>query len=1166
MAKIKFKFDPNQEHQLTAVDSVLRLFDKLPQGHSEFKLGDELVPNLPAEETFDEDILLANLNEIQRQNKLSENRRLDVDDGLVLESIGNESWRYPVFTIEMETGTGKTYVYLRTAYELRKRYGFRKFIVIVPSIAIYEGVIKSIEITREHFKSLYNNEHMNVIAYDSEQISKLRDFANSQFLQVMIMTMASFNRYSNNIYKRTEKLPGEKIPVQYVQETRPILILDESQNYVSQTSKEALRTLHPLLAIKYSATPGEKISESESNVMRYDNLLYRLTPVDAFKLNLVKRIQVYGVTEKDVINNELSMTLNRIYSDLTAEITLILNNKGQLIRRELRLKKDDDLGAKTRNELYKGFIIEEINRRDGKVIFSNGWSISLHDQHSLTPARQEIFRVQIEETVRQHLNRQAALLDKGIKVLSLFFIDRVASYIEEEGVVKKLFDIAFEKLKSGYSFFEKKKAEDVREAYFAKKKTKEGEVAFDTSGRNEEERKAEKEAFELIMKNKEQLLSIDEKVCFVFAHSALKEGWDNPNVFQICTLRDTVSEMRKRQEIGRGMRLCVNQDGDRISNSDINVLTVVANESYESFASGLQREYAEAGEAIPQKPSDARRAPAKRNNSLYKSPEFNAFWEKLIRTSKYALSIDTEQVVKDAIARFSKESVPPPQILIKRGKYVITHFEIKLISVSGMKAVIEIGTSDTLGQEETRKKEFSVRDDLAQVLREQRLRGYKIVNIVADKDEPRVEFADGPPLTKDEPRIFDTEEGQKVDSRTVLESAADYSIFNLIDRSSRETFLTRPTIIRIFSELSDGRKKEIFSNPEGFAGRFIFVIKEVVADHLAKNIRYTVDAMSKEDYDKEELFPPQRSTPQKELISASGKSLYDVVQIDSDVEKRFVENRLNVDPNVVLYFKFPPKFKINMPKIIGNYNPDWGIIRLSEDSQYKLELVRETKGFEMLKAAIGAGYENLRQVTNEKRKIICAGRHFKQLGISYRDITPEMVRWWEDATPEEDDLFVKRILDEIEESLKFDGGYLPVYSLAAACGKFREGHTISPEGWIKADIGRKLDADWFVSKVLGHSMEPRIPHNSYCVFRKYQGGPRGDLIVLAQHSSIADPESGGSYTVKRYKSEKMIDNVDSWKHGKIMLESLNPAYKTIIIPEDIADEFKVIAEFITVLP
>jgi type III restriction enzyme len=1166
MAKIKFKFDPNQEHQLTAVDSVLRLFDKLPQGHSEFKLGDELVPNLPAEETFDEDILLANLNEIQRQNKLSENRRLDVDDGLVLESIGNESWRYPVFTIEMETGTGKTYVYLRTAYELRKRYGFRKFIVIVPSIAIYEGVIKSIEITREHFKSLYNNEHMNVIAYDSEQISKLRDFANSQFLQVMIMTMASFNRYSNNIYKRTEKLPGEKIPVQYVQETRPILILDESQNYVSQTSKEALRTLHPLLAIKYSATPGEKISESESNVMRYDNLLYRLTPVDAFKLNLVKRIQVYGVTEKDVINNELSMTLNRIYSDLTAEITLILNNKGQLIRRELRLKKDDDLEAKTRNELYKGFIIEEINRRDGKVIFSNGWSISLHDQHSLTPARQEIFRVQIEETVRQHLNRQAALLDKGIKVLSLFFIDRVASYIEEEGVVKKLFDIAFEKLKSGYSFFEKKKAEDVREAYFAKKKTKEGEVAFDTSGRNEEERKAEKEAFELIMKNKEQLLSIDEKVCFVFAHSALKEGWDNPNVFQICTLRDTVSEMRKRQEIGRGMRLCVNQDGDRISNSDINVLTVVANESYESFASGLQREYAEAGEAIPQKPSDARRAPAKRNNSLYKSPEFNAFWEKLIRTSKYALSIDTEQVVKDAIARFSKESVPPPQILIKRGKYVITHFEIKLISVSGMKAVIEIGTSDTLGQEETRKKEFSVRDDLAQVLREQRLRGYKIVNIVADKDEPRVEFADGPPLTKDEPRIFDTEEGQKVDSRTVLESAADYSIFNLIDRSSRETFLTRPTIIRIFSELSDGRKKEIFSNPEGFAGRFIFVIKEVVADHLAKNIRYTVDAMSKEDYDKEELFPPQRSTPQKELISASGKSLYDVVQIDSDVEKRFVENRLNVDPNVVLYFKFPPKFKINMPKIIGNYNPDWGIIRLSEDSQYKLELVRETKGFEMLKAAIGAGYENLRQVTNEKRKIICAGRHFKQLGISYRDITPEMVRWWEDATPEEDDLFVKRILDEIEESLKFDGGYLPVYSLAAACGKFREGHTISPEGWIKADIGRKLDADWFVSKVLGHSMEPRIPHNSYCVFRKYQGGPRGDLIVLAQHSSIADPESGGSYTVKRYKSEKMIDNVDSWKHGKIMLESLNPAYKTIIIPEDIADEFKVIAEFITVLP
>jgi len=1165
MAKIKFKFEPNQEHQLAAIDSVIRLFDKLPQGHSEFKLGDELVPNLPSEEIFDEDILLANLNEVQRQNKLPENRRLDVDDGLVLESVGNESWRYPVFTVEMETGTGKTYAYLRTAYELRKRYGFRKFIVIVPSIAIYEGVLKAIEITREHFKSLYNNEHMNVIAYDSDQISKLRDFANSQFLQVMIMTMASFNRYSNNIYKRTEKLPGEKIPVQYVQETRPILILDESQNYVSPTSKEALRTLHPLLAIKYSATPGEKISEFESNIMRYDNLLYRLTPVDAFKLNLVKRIQVYGVTEKDVINNELSMTLNRIYSDLTAELTLIMSNRGQLIRRELRLKKDDNLEAKTRNELYKGFIIEEINRRDGKVIFTNGWSISLHDQHSLTPARREIFKVQIEETVRQHFERQAALLDKGIKVLSLFFIDRVASYIEEDGAVKQIFDTAFEKIKQGYPFFESKRAEDVREAYFAKKKTKEGDVVFDTSGRNEEERRAEKEAFELIMKNKEQLLSMDEKVCFVFAHSALKEGWDNPNVFQICTLRDTMSEMRKRQEIGRGMRLCVNQSGDRITDSDINVLTVVANESYESFASGLQKEYAEAGEAIPQNPSDARRAPAKRNNVLYKSLEFNAFWDKLIRTSKYAISIDTEQVVNDVIARFSKESVPPPQILIKRGKYVITHFEIKLISVSGKKAVIEVNISDTLGQEETRKKEFSVGEDLSQILREQRLRGYKIVDIIADKDEPRVEFSEGQSLTKGEPRVFDTEEGQKVDSRTVLESAADYSIFNLIDRAARESFLTRPTIIKIFSELSDERKKEIFSNPEGFAGRLIFVIKEIVADHLAKNIKYTVDAVAKENYDKEELFPPQRSTPQKELISASGKSLYDVVQIDSDVEKRFVENRLNIDPNVVLYFKFPPKFKINMPKIIGNYNPDWGIVRRSEDGQYKIELVRETKGFEMLKVAIGAGYDNLRQVTNEKRKIICAGRHFKQLGISYRDITPEMVRWWEDAASEDDDLFVKRILDEIEESLKFDGGYLPVYSLAAACGKFGEEHTISPEGWIKADIGRKFDENWFVSQVFGHSMEPKIPHNSYCVFRKYTGGSRQGLIVLAQNSSIADSESGESYTVKRYKSEKVAEGVESWRHSKIILESLNPAYKPITIPEIPEGEFNIIAELIAVI-
>jgi len=217
---LKFKFDPNQEHQIRAINSVVSLFDKLPEGHSEFSLTEEVVPNLSADESFDEEILLSNLNAVQEENNVSQNMKLDVNDGLVLQGVGDESWRYPAFTVEMETGTGKTYVYLRTIYELRKKYGFRKFIIVVPSIAIYEGVINAIDDTREHFRGLYNNEPMRVFPYDSSSISQLRDFATSQFLEVMIITMASFNRIKNKIYQRTEKIPGEKLPIQYVQETK----------------------------------------------------------------------------------------------------------------------------------------------------------------------------------------------------------------------------------------------------------------------------------------------------------------------------------------------------------------------------------------------------------------------------------------------------------------------------------------------------------------------------------------------------------------------------------------------------------------------------------------------------------------------------------------------------------------------------------------------------------------------------------------------------------------------------------------------------------------------------------------------------------------------------------------------------------------------------------
>lgn len=1158
---IKFKFDHNQEHQLAAIGSVVKLFDKLPKGHSEFRLGDDLIPNLPAEESFDEEILLGNLKEIQQNNGIKpENEQLDVDEGVVLAGVRDETWRYPVFTVEMETGTGKTYAYLRTIYELRKHYGFRKFIIVVPSIAIYEGVLKAIEMTREHFKTLYNNEHLNVIDYDSGQISKLREFANSQFIQVIVITMAAFNKISNNIYKRTEKLPGEKLPYQYIQDTRPILILDESQNYISGKSREALRTLHPLLAIKYSATAGYKTQEESNEYIKYDNLLYRLNPVEAFKLNLVKKIQVLGVTEQYNFNQDFSMVLKRINPDLTADMILIANNRGQFIEKEMCLKKGDDLETKTKNENYGNYKVEEINRRDGKVIFTNGNSVSLQGEQVLTLSRREIFRVQIEETIREHLKRQTELLERSIKVLSLFFIDKVASYVESDGIVKKLFDEAFEKYKEWYDYFRNLKPEEIREAYFAKRKTREGEVAIDTESRNEEERQAEKQAFELIMRKKEQLLSLDEKVCFVFAHSALKEGWDNPNVFQICTLRDTRSEMRKRQEIGRGTRLCVNQNGERLIDDGVNVLTVIANESYESFVSTLQTEYTETGDIAPPKPSDVRRKPARRNNNVYKNSDFDNFWNKLIKKTNYEINVNIDDLVNNAVARLSMQHISPPQILVKRGKFVITHIELKLISVNGKETMLEIGISDTLGQSSVQKKKFTIHDDLSRILKDERLRGFKITDIIGDNENPRVEFSERGTLSKEKPIVFDTEAGQRIDSSTVLETKTSYPVFNLIERAHKETGLTRSTIFRIFQTLSEDRKKIIFSNPEGFASTFIFGIKEVLADHIAQNIKYVIGQNIIEDYNKEKIFRDPDEHAQKELIQGSTKSLYDLVQIDSDIEKKFVEQRLNNDEKIVLYFKFPATFKVNVPEIIGNYNPDWGIVRLTEDGKYKLELVRETK------ATVN---ENLLQFTNERRKIWCAEKHYKQLGISYRKVTPETVNWWEDELPS-GELFVGQLLQKIEivkeisEELKYRE-YLPVYSLAAACGKFGEGTDAQEEGWIKADIGRKFNKKMFVTKVVGHSMEPRIQHNSCCVFSADVVGSRQGKIVLCQHHDITDPETGGSYTVKRYKSEKKFKKDGTWEHEKITLEPLNPEYDSIILPKCPEGEFKIIAEFVEVL-
>jgi len=1151
--KLKFKFDANQEHQKHAIESVIKLFDGFPKNKRRLELfHDECIPNIPQDETFDEEVIFHNLKHVQRINGLSVSAAMNTDEGFELSVQGNVSiWRYPSFTLEMETGTGKTYAYLRTMYELRQQYGFSKFIIVVPSVAIYEGTIKAIEITREHFKTLYHNEYMQVIRYDGNRLGQLRSFSHSQLFTVMIMTVAAFNKTKNNVFKPTEKLIGEKLPYEYIQETRPILILDECQNYETDISKQAIRTLHPLFAFKYSATAGVKDGR---DVWQYDNLVYQLDPLEAFRRNLVKRIQVFGVTEGDNANVKMQCKIKEFTSGPKVKVKVVVNKRGRREIGEITLKQNDNLCQKTRNDDYTGFIVDNIDIASGILEFTNGERLVAKNDQQLADEKREVFGQQIEETIHQHMELQEKLNGKGIKVLSLFFIDRVMNYRGENALIKELFESIFDKQKMHYDFFKSKQAASVHEGYFAQKKTKDGIVEIDTEGgRNQEERNAEKVAFELIMKNKEQLLSFNENISFIFAHSALKEGWDNPNVFQICTLAQRYSERRKRQEIGRGMRLCVDQTGARVQDSKINILTVIANESYEDFVNGLQAEYRETGNMLPPPPTNAVRQPAKRNDNVYKKKEFVQFWNKLIQRTNYNIQIDTEKIINNAIAKFSKEIVSPPEILVRKGAYGFVKYELTAVEVCDDKSKIKLSKQATNGDDEEIIKTYRKKENLGKRLMDKALDGFTIQDFKGHD----IIFSNEQILLEHESISFTVQQPISVTTSKRLEKDRVFPIFNLIERASKETILTRRTINRIFQGISDKRRKRIFDNPEGFASAFIFSIKEVLADHVAANIEYLLLGKL-ENYDFSKVFPSQEQHPQRQLAKGSSASLYDFVQFESDVELNFIQSRLNSDKRILCYFKFPDSFKVKLPRIIGNYVPDWGIVRQSENDSYLLELVRETKA---------TPHENLLQYTNEKRKIWCAKKHFAEIGIDYRHITDKNTLWWESS--KNDQLTFDRLMSEIQIIPNIEEGkfitHLPVFSIEAIATTFGKEEYNESLGWVEAKISHQLEPNMFVVKVVGRSMEPRIKDGSWCVFRYERGGSREGKIVLVQSRQITDPELHGRYTIKRYHSEKETLEDGTWRHKRIILSPDNKEFCNIVLENVSADDFRVVAEFVTVL-
>ena len=604
---MKLQFDANLAYQEQDVSSVVDLFRGQTPKQSNFTVAaySGQMGLLDSEHgignrlELDEEDILQNLQEIQLQNGIAQTKSLTAG-------------KYD-FDIEMETGTGKTYVYLRAIFELNKAYGFSKFIIVVPSIAIKEGVYKSLQITEEHFKNLYDNSVYDYFIYDSGKLEQVRSYAVNDHISIMVINIDAFRKSfddpeavnkANIIHRQNDKLNGMK-PIELIKETHPFVIIDEPQSVdTTPKSKEAIASLNPLCAFRYSATHVDK-----------HNLIYKLDAVDSFDRELVKQIEVASFASKDYHNNAylLLKSVDNKKSPITAKIEMDVNERGVTKHKPVTVRAGDDLYEKSGGrDVYEDYIIAEIYCEKGNeyVSFTSKPDIlrsgvALGDIDDLAIKEQ-----QIKKTIEEHLNKELILNPKGIKVLSLFFIDRVANYRyydengnPQKGIYAQLFEKQYRQLiemPKYHTLFKEidvdTTAEDVHNGYFAidkKVKRADGtkEYIFKETSGLEGKSKSDEEGYSLIMRDKERLLSFDTKLRFIFSHSALREGWDNPNVFQICTLNETRSEVKKRQEIGRGLRLCVNQDGERQYGFNINTLTVMANESYEEFAAKLQREY-----------------------------------------------------------------------------------------------------------------------------------------------------------------------------------------------------------------------------------------------------------------------------------------------------------------------------------------------------------------------------------------------------------------------------------------------------------------------------------------------------------------------------------------------------------------------------------------------
>ena len=659
---VQIKFESNQDYQNEAIEAVTELFRGLPRGslgqmvgsgHQLLKEVDSLFQDsiyanrIPASIEFAE-LVQDNVRRIQNRK-----RNLNGEEyaPIVAEEMRNEfeSGEFPRdFSIEMETGTGKTYVYLRTAIELYLQYGLSKFVIVVPSIAIREGVISSLRLMKEHFKELYSGIQYDSYVYDSKNINKLRQFASSSHLQILVMNIAAFNSDENIIRRQTEY---GYAPIDFIQAVQPVVIMDEPQKLSGANATKSIANLKSAFRLRYSATHKD-----------VHHLLYRLTPIDAYDLRLVKRIDVLSVTA-DHNKNVPLVTVKKI-SNTSGSVTatLVINKSGGRGEIQITARRNTDLQDESNLQVYKGWVVEDIlaNTEDtvAQVIFQNGRVLR---EGSSTGIDEDAWqRARIRAAILDHFNTEMLIrqhVERGniqpIKALTLFFIDRVANYAPEDGKFRVWFEEEYLSVcrESKFRNLDKPDVKAVHDGYFAQSR----QGAKDSTERGN---KDDEGAYDLIMKDKERLLSSETPLRFIFSHSALAEGWDNPNVFTICNLQNVQSEVKRRQQVGRGLRLPVMSDGERCRVEEVNHLTVIASEEFEEYVKKLQQEMKdEAGVDFANRVGNkTERVENKIKKNFKEIPLFQELWEKISPKTTYKLDFSTEVLVAEAVRRLKNEN------------------------------------------------------------------------------------------------------------------------------------------------------------------------------------------------------------------------------------------------------------------------------------------------------------------------------------------------------------------------------------------------------------------------------------------------------------------------------------------------------------------------------